>query len=155
MLPTTPSHPFLPRSHRLVTAGASLLALLLLVAYVAVPAPAPSMAAQYTATASGKAPRVRGEVTNGAGKTVKGAKLVLVFRARDNDVIKTVAPPSVSSLGKFSVRSPRRAVKVVVRVSKGSRKVVRTFALRPNASLEITAAIPPRGSGLLPGLFPY
>ena len=63
----TSSTQFLPARHRVVTAAVSLIALLLLAAYVAFPAPEVSLASKYTATGSGVAPRVTGEVTDGAG----------------------------------------------------------------------------------------
>lgn len=145
---------FMDAPRRLVAAACTVLALLLLAAYVALPAGNVTWAAQYHAVAAAKKSVVAGSVTDGAGKAVRGAKATLVFRARGGRVIQrvTITP---NRRGDFRVRTPRGAAKVALTIVHGRRKVTRSFGVSATRSLEITAALPPRGSGLLPGLFPY
>ena len=132
-------------------AGLSVLAMLLLGAYILAPTPEPTLAAKHTRSSSTS---LQGTIN--AARNVKNFRVWISVR-RDGDVIKRAMVP-VARDGDFSKPLPRGAdrLRIVIREGRGrnARATRGTFPVLPGQALEVTATFP-RSGALIPSLFPY
>jgi hypothetical protein len=131
-------------------------ACLALLAFVVLPSSSQvSFAAVYAKSAAKAASStISGTFTKNGKTPLKGQKVKIVFKDATGKVIKTVTV-KLDRNGEFDVRAPRGAAEVTIKASKGGVNASQTFPVKRGHDLEITAVLPPKNSGLLPGIFPY
>jgi hypothetical protein len=132
------------------------IACLALAAYAVLPGgTSASWAAVYAQSAAkSTTSKVSGKFTSNGKKPLKGQPVTVTFKDKDGDVIKTVKV-KLDGKGQFKVNAPKGAAKVSVSSNKSGVKVSQTFAIKKGQDVSVTAVLPPKGSGLLPGIFPY
>jgi hypothetical protein len=146
---------FRSRTTNVLTALASICALLALIAYVAAPVSAkPAMSAKPVAAGTAAAPQVSGVVNSAGGPLANALVLVRVRDAAGNVLIR--AHVRTDARGRFSVTLPAGAdhLRVIV-AAPGGRTATNVFGVAPGQSLAVTTVFPARRSALLPGVFAY
>jgi hypothetical protein len=114
-----------------------------------------SMAAVYAnSAAKAHGSTVSGKFTTNGKSPLKGQKVSLVFKDARGHVVRRETV-TLNKQGKFDDKAPKGAAKVTIQTSKGGVKVNHTFQVRKGKDLEVTAVVPRKGSGILPGIFPY